>query len=178
MRIINSRWSLVEFVYKNKKYNSFSKTEDKKTKWEWHWRKDSEWTCRERSDTKEIFVVDVDLAYTQDGTGPWLSGRSRKWGFRKFVTLREPFLFDHALQARDLSWAMTTLFWEVLLKGQGSGFWCRQGISHQIAAETYVRPGDVVIGADSQPAQRALGPLLPGRFNGCSGCNRFRQSMV
>lgn len=113
----------------------------------------------------EFVVARVDLAYVQDGTGPLTIGQIRKMGFSKVANPDRTVIFlDHASPSpkKELSndhallrsFAKTA---EVRLSDVG------EGISHQRAAEELVRPGDVVIGADSHTCTGgALGALATG----------------
>jgi 3-isopropylmalate/(R)-2-methylmalate dehydratase large subunit len=103
----------------------------------------------------EIVVVDVDLAIAQDGTGP-LAIRSikeigkgedkRKGRLPKHAI----FFIDHAAPSPRKELSNDHIFIREFANGFGaevSEIGC--GISHQILAEDYVCPGDVLVGADS-----------------------------
>ncbi len=99
----------------------------------------------------DIAVVDVDLAYVQDGTGPLTVRQFKTMGFTAVPNASRRMIYlDHASPSprRELSndhkflrdFARET---GVILSEIG---W---GISHVVALEKYVNPGDVVVGADS-----------------------------
>lgn len=99
----------------------------------------------------EFSVVNVDLAYVQDGTGPLAVRQFKAMGFTKVPQPDRRILFlDHASPSprRELSndhkflreFSQET---GVILSEVGAG------ISHVVALEKFVNPGTVVVGADS-----------------------------
>ena len=99
----------------------------------------------------EFAVVDVDLAYVQDGTGPLAVRQFREMGFTAVHDPDRKILFlDHASPSprRELSndhkllreFAAAT---GARLSEVGSG------VCHAVAVESYVSPGELVVGADS-----------------------------
>ena len=113
----------------------------------------------------EIAVVKVDLAYTQDGTGPLAVRKIQEMGFDKvYNPQRTIFFFDHASPSPRFELSNDHLFLRDFAQKTGAqvsdvGF----GISHQVVAESYVRPGDVVVGADSHTCTGgALGAFATG----------------
>jgi len=118
----------------------------------------------------EIVLVPVDICMLQDGTGPLAlqqldrlrtqqvlekGGKSQsRLGFSASIGVKNPektFIFlDHAAPSprQELSNAHKAL--REFAKRTGVGISeIGEGISHQILAENYVNPGDIVIGADS-----------------------------
>jgi 3-isopropylmalate/(R)-2-methylmalate dehydratase large subunit len=113
----------------------------------------------------EIAIVKVDLAYTQDGTGPLAVRRIQEMGFEKvYNPQRTIFFFDHASPSPRFELSNDHAFLRDFAKKTGIevsdiGF----GISHQVVAEKWVRPGRVVIGADSHTCTGgALGAFATG----------------
>jgi len=113
----------------------------------------------------EIAVVKVDLAYTQDGTGPLAVRKIQEMGFDKVYNPQKTiFFFDHASPSPRFELSNDHLFLRDFAQKTGAqvsdvGF----GISHQVVAESYVRPGDVVVGADSHTCTGgALGAFATG----------------
>jgi len=113
----------------------------------------------------EIAVVKVDLAYTQDGTGPLAVRKIQEMGFDKvYNPQRTIFFFDHASPSPRFELSNDHVFLRDFAQKTGTqvsdvGF----GISHQVVAESYVRPGDVVVGADSHTCTGgALGAFATG----------------
>lgn len=114
--------------------------------------------CMKDVSSGEIIVVPVDICMVQDGTGPLAIEklrklkRKREWtvGCKIFAPEKTFIFLDHASPSprQELSNAQKTLreFAErtgVRLSEIG------EGISHQILVESFVNPGDIVIGADS-----------------------------
>jgi 3-isopropylmalate/(R)-2-methylmalate dehydratase large subunit len=98
-----------------------------------------------------IVLVDVDLALAQDGTGPLAVKSVRELSLE---TLRMPraavFFIDHAAPSprKELSNDHITL--RKFAAQTGAHLYdVGEGVCHQIMAEDFVCPGDVVIGADS-----------------------------
>jgi 3-isopropylmalate/(R)-2-methylmalate dehydratase large subunit len=113
----------------------------------------------------EIAVVKVDLAYTQDGTGPLAVRKIQEMGFDKvYNPQRTIFFFDHASPSPRFELSNDHVFLRDFAQKTGAqvsdvGF----GISHQVVAESFVRPGDVVVGADSHTCTGgALGAFATG----------------
>jgi len=113
----------------------------------------------------EIAIVKVDLAYTQDGTGPLAVRKIQEMGFEKvFHPQRTIFFFDHASPSPRFELSNDHAFLRDFANRTGVqvsdiGF----GISHQVVAEKWVRPGTVVIGADSHTCTGgALGAFATG----------------
>jgi 3-isopropylmalate/(R)-2-methylmalate dehydratase large subunit len=115
--------------------------------------------------TAEIAIVKVDLAYTQDGTGPLAVRKIQEMGFEKVYNPgRTIFFFDHASPSPRFELSNDHAFLREFANKTGIqvsdiGF----GISHQVVAEKWVRPGAVVIGADSHTCTGgALGAFATG----------------
>ena len=113
----------------------------------------------------EIAVVKVDLAYTQDGTGPLAVRKIQEMGFEKvYNPQRTIFFFDHASPSPRIELSNDHAFLRDF--AQKTGIRVSDvglGISHQVVAENFVRPGDVVIGADSHTCTGgALGAFATG----------------
>ncbi len=113
----------------------------------------------------EIVVVKTDLVYAQDGTGPLAARRVQEMGFEKvFNPSKTIFFLDHAAPSPRFELSNDHNF----LRGFAEKTGCRisevgNGISHQVVAENDVRPGDVVIGADSHTCTGgALGAFATG----------------
>jgi 3-isopropylmalate/(R)-2-methylmalate dehydratase large subunit len=113
----------------------------------------------------EIAVVPVDLVYTQDGTGPLAVRKVQEMGFDRVANPKRTILFfDHASPSPKFELSNDHAFLRAFaaktgVKVSDVGF----GISHQVVAEQEVRPGDVVIGADSHTCTGgALGAFATG----------------
>jgi 3-isopropylmalate/(R)-2-methylmalate dehydratase large subunit len=113
----------------------------------------------------EIAVVKVDLAYAQDGTGPLAVRKIEEMGLEKIYNpQRTIFFLDHAAPSPRTELSNDHAFLRDF--AQKTGIRVSDvglGISHQVVAESYVRPGDVVIGADSHTCTGgALGAFATG----------------
>jgi 3-isopropylmalate/(R)-2-methylmalate dehydratase large subunit len=96
-------------------------------------------------------IVPVTLAYFQDGTGPLGVRQLQKLGIEKVANpKRSIFFIDHSAPSprKELSNDHMMLR-EFALKTGSVLHDIGDGVCHQLAAEKYVRPKDVVIGADS-----------------------------
>jgi len=99
----------------------------------------------------EIVVVKVNLAYAQDGTGPLAARKVLELGFKDLYNPgRTIFFFDHAAPSPKFELSNDHSFLRDFARKTGARVSdVGSGISHQVVAEKDVRPGDVVVGADS-----------------------------
>ncbi len=115
--------------------------------------------------TGEIAVVKVDLTYTQDGTGPLAVRKLQEMGFKEVYNPKKTILFlDHAAPSPRFELSNDHAFLRDFAEKTGSQVSeVGNGISHQVVAEKEVKPGDVVIGADSHTCTGgALGAFATG----------------
>jgi 3-isopropylmalate/(R)-2-methylmalate dehydratase large subunit len=113
----------------------------------------------------EIAVVRVDLAYAQDGTGPLAVRKIQEMGFDKIYNpKRTLFFLDHAAPSPRFELSNDHSFLREFAQKAGAKISdVGSGISHQVVAEKEVRPGDVVVGADSHTCTGgALGAFATG----------------
>jgi len=113
----------------------------------------------------ELVVARVDLAYTQDGTGPLAVRKLQEMGMDKvYHPDRTIFFFDHASPSPRAELSNDHAFMREFAHKTGARVSdVGMGISHQVSAEAYVRPGHVVIGADSHTCTGgALGAFATG----------------
>ena len=113
----------------------------------------------------DIAVVDVDVIMAQDGTGPLAVMQFKKMGLDKVKKPEKSIFFiDHAAPSprRELSDSHKIL--REFSKESGAKISdIGEGICHQILVESYVCPGDIVIGADSHTCTSgALGAFATG----------------
>src|SRR5512136_594595 len=113
----------------------------------------------------EVVVVRADLTYTQDGTGPLAVRKIQEMGLEEvYNPPKTIFFFDHAAPSPRFELSNDHAFLREFAEKTGSqvsdvGF----GISHQVVAERFVRPGTVVVGADSHTCTGgALGAFATG----------------
>ena len=113
----------------------------------------------------ETVVVKVDLSYAQDGTGPLAVRKILEMEFKEVYRPKKTiFFFDHASPSPKFELSNDHTFLREFAERTGSQVsdvgW---GISHQVVAESVVKPGDVVIGADSHTCTGgALGAFATG----------------
>src|SRR3989304_4077946 len=99
----------------------------------------------------EIAVVKVDLAYVQDGTGPLAVRKIQEMGLEKiFNPERTIFFLDHASPSPRFELSNDHVFLRSFAEKTGIQVSdVGSGISHQVVAERFAEPGEVVVGADS-----------------------------
>jgi 3-isopropylmalate/(R)-2-methylmalate dehydratase large subunit len=113
----------------------------------------------------DVVIADVDLAFVQDTTGPLTIRQFKEIGFKALAKPQQTVIFlDHAAPspAQQLSND------HILLRRFAGEMGCRihdvgEGICHQLVAESFANPGDVVVGADSHTVTAgALGAFATG----------------
>jgi 3-isopropylmalate/(R)-2-methylmalate dehydratase large subunit len=113
----------------------------------------------------DVVIADVDLAFVQDTTGPLTIRQFRDSGFETLARPQQTIVFlDHAAPspAQQLSND------HILLRRFAEETDCRisdvgEGVCHQLVAENFANPGDVVVGADSHTVTAgALGAFATG----------------
>jgi 3-isopropylmalate/(R)-2-methylmalate dehydratase large subunit len=112
-----------------------------------------------------IVVVDVDLVFVQDTTGPLVVRQFKESGFKTVAKAGKAVIFfDHAAPSpsRELSND------HVLLRRFARENGCQiyevgSGICHQLVAEYFANPGDIIVGSDSHTVTAgALGAFATG----------------
>ena len=97
----------------------------------------------------QIVVATVDLAIAQDGTGPLTIQQIRELGGPLGVS-RAVFFIDHAAPAPRAELADAHAVIRAFCEQCGAMFSdIEMGVCHQRVAESFARPGDLIIGADS-----------------------------
>ncbi len=113
----------------------------------------------------ELVIAKVDVCAVQDGTGPLTVQEFKKLGKDKLYNPERTILFiDHASPSpkKELSNMHTTLRefsrdYGAVLSEVGSG------VCHQRLVETFVNPGEILVGADSHTCTSgALGAFATG----------------
>ena len=113
----------------------------------------------------QYVVVNVDFTYVQDGTGPLTVRQLQAMGIEKlFDPARCAVFLDHASPSPRLELSNDHKFLRDFCRRTGAILSdIGNGISHTVAAERYVNPGDVVLGADSHTCTTgALGAFATG----------------
>ena len=113
----------------------------------------------------ELVIANVDVAAVQDGTGPLTVQEFKKLGLPKLNNPERTILFiDHASPSprKELSNTHTVLRdfskeYGAVLSDVGAG------VCHQRLVETFVNPGEILVGADSHTCTSgALGAFATG----------------
>ncbi|MGB7062493.1 MAG: 3-isopropylmalate dehydratase large subunit [Candidatus Zixiibacteriota bacterium] len=113
----------------------------------------------------QIALVSVDVCLTQDGTGPLAIRQLQQIDLEKAVNPKRTVLFlDHAAPSPRRELANDHITIRKFAKKTGA---CLsevgEGVCHQIIAESYLNPGDILIGADSHTCTGgALGAFATG----------------
>jgi 3-isopropylmalate/(R)-2-methylmalate dehydratase large subunit len=99
----------------------------------------------------EIALVGVDVCLTQDGTGPLAIRQLQKINLEKAANPKRTVLFlDHAAPSPRRELANDHITIRKFAEKTGA---CLsevgEGVCHQIISESYLNPGDILIGADS-----------------------------
>ncbi|MBM3705853.1 MAG: 3-isopropylmalate dehydratase large subunit [Actinobacteria bacterium] len=113
----------------------------------------------------DIAVVDVDIVLAQDGTGPLAVSQMKKMGFEKMANPGGSIFFiDHAAPSPRKELSDTHRILRDFARTSGAVLSdINQGVCHQIIAEQYACPGNVIIGADSHTCTAgALGAFATG----------------
>ncbi len=112
----------------------------------------------------QIVVCDVDVAIAQDGTGPLAIEQIHELGVATVEAPECVFFIDHAAPAprSELANAQRTI--RAFCAESGAVLSdVEMGVCHQRVAESYAKPGDLVIGADSHTCMAgALGAFGTG----------------
>jgi 3-isopropylmalate/(R)-2-methylmalate dehydratase large subunit len=113
----------------------------------------------------DVVIADVDLAFVQDTTGPLTIRQFKESGFKTLAKPQQAIIFlDHAAPspAQQLSND------HILLRRFAEETGCHiyevgEGICHQLVAENFASPGDIIVGADSHTVTAgALGAFATG----------------
>ena len=107
--------------------------------------------CGKRAVPGELVVVTVDFCYFQDGTGPLAVRQFKKLGIDRLnAPDRTAFFLDHAGPCPNEQLANDHVLLRKFAREMGAKlFDVGEGVSHQVVAERFVKPGWLVIAADS-----------------------------
>ena len=99
----------------------------------------------------DLAIVNVDVCLTQDGTGPLAVRQLEKLGMVKAANPERTVLFiDHAAPSSRKELSNDHMLLREFAKKTGAQLSdIGDGICHQVIHERYLRPGDVLVGADS-----------------------------
>ncbi len=112
----------------------------------------------------QIVVADVDVAIAQDGTGPLAIQQIGELGASRVKAPACVFFIDHAAPAPRSELADAQAAIRAFCSSSGAILSdIEMGICHQRVAESFAKPGDLVIGADSHTCMAgALGAFATG----------------
>jgi len=113
----------------------------------------------------DIDVARVDLAYVQDGTGPLTFRQMEKMGLARAANPSRSVVFiDHSSPPPRKELASDHVYLREFADKTGMVLSdIGEGVCHQVAFEKFVRPWDVVIGADSHTVMGgAMGAFATG----------------
>ena len=113
----------------------------------------------------DVVITDVDLAFVQDTTGPLAIGQFKEIGFKGLAKPQQTIIFlDHAAPSPAQQLSNDHIFLR-RIAGETSCliYDVGEGICHQLVAESFANPGDVIVGADSHTVTGgALGAFATG----------------
>ena len=113
----------------------------------------------------DVVIADVDLAFVQDTTGPLAIGQFKEIGFKGLAKPQQTIIFlDHAAPSPAQQLSNDHIFLR-RFAGETSCliYDVGEGICHQLVAENFANPGDVIVGADSHTVTGgALGAFATG----------------
>jgi 3-isopropylmalate/(R)-2-methylmalate dehydratase large subunit len=112
----------------------------------------------------QIVVADVDVAIAQDGTGPLAIQQLRDLGKVQVKAPTAVFFIDHSAPAPRSELSNAHLLIREFCAETGATLSdVEMGVCHQRVAESFAKPGDIVIGADSHTCMAgALGAFGTG----------------
>jgi 3-isopropylmalate/(R)-2-methylmalate dehydratase large subunit len=113
----------------------------------------------------DIIVIDLDLVFVQDTTGPLVIRQFRESGFQAIAKPEKAVIFlDHAVPSPEKGLSND----HRLLRRFARETACHiydvgDGICHQLVAEHFANPGDIIVGSDSHTVTAgALGAFATG----------------
>jgi 3-isopropylmalate/(R)-2-methylmalate dehydratase large subunit len=98
----------------------------------------------------DIVIAKVDLAFVQDTTGPLTVRQFQACGMALSNPARTILFIDHAAPSPNANLSNDHIFLRDFARNTGCVISeAGEGVCHQIVPESYARPGDVIVGADS-----------------------------
>ena len=124
-------------------------------------------SCKSGTDARagDIVIAPVDLAFIQDTTGPLTIRQFREIGSRSLANPHRTVIFlDHAVPSPSRQLSNDHRLLREFARETGCLiFEGGNGICHQLVAELFARPGDIIVGADSHTVTAgALGAFATG----------------
>ena len=115
--------------------------------------------------TGDIVIAKVDLVFVQDTTGPLTVRQFLESGIKNPAHPDKTILFiDHAAPSPQSALSNDHMFLREFAAKSGVKLSdAGEGVCHQIVAESYAKPGDVIVGADSHTVMAGgLGAFATG----------------
>ncbi len=119
----------------------------------------------EKAKAGDVVVADIDLAFVQDSTGPLTIRQFRESGFGALAKPQQTIIFlDHATPSPAHQLSNDHILLRRFAEEAGCYIYdVGEGICHQLVAENFANPGDVIVGADSHTVTAgALGAFATG----------------
>jgi 3-isopropylmalate/(R)-2-methylmalate dehydratase large subunit len=113
----------------------------------------------------DIVISEVDLAFVQDTTGPLTIRQFQDSGFQAVARPTRTIVFlDHAAPSPSRQLSNDHMLLRRFARETGSRIYeVGEGICHQLVAEEFANPGDVIVGSDSHTVTGgALGAFATG----------------
>jgi len=113
----------------------------------------------------DVVIADVDLAFVQDTTGPLTIRQFKESGFETLAKPQQTLIFlDHAAPSPAQQLSNDHIFLRRFAGETGCLIYdVGEGICHQLVAENFANPVDVIVGADSHTVTAgALGAFATG----------------
>lgn len=113
----------------------------------------------------DIVIAKVDLAFVQDGTGPLALRQLAEGGLKSLASPQRTVMFlDHAAPVPSKELANDHMTLRRFAAESGAVLSeVGEGVCHQLVAESYAAPGEVIVGADSHTVTAgALGAFATG----------------
>jgi 3-isopropylmalate/(R)-2-methylmalate dehydratase large subunit len=113
----------------------------------------------------DVVIADVDLAFVQDTTGPLTIRQFKESGFEALAKPQQAIIFlDHAAPSPAQQLSNDHILLRRFAEETGCHiFEVGEGICHQLVAENFASPGDIIVGADSHTVTAgALGAFATG----------------
>ena len=113
----------------------------------------------------DIVISPVDLAFIQDTTGPLTIRQFEESGLKSLADPQRTVIFiDHAVPSPSSNLSNDQQFLRKFAREKGCViFEGGSGICHQLVAELFANPGDIIVGADSHTVTGgALGAFATG----------------
>jgi 3-isopropylmalate/(R)-2-methylmalate dehydratase large subunit len=113
----------------------------------------------------DVVIADVDSAFVQDTTGPLTVKQFKESGFEGLAKPQQTVVFlDHAAPSPAQQLSNDHMFLRRFAAETGCPIYdVGEGICHQLVAEKFANPGDVIVGADSHTVTAgALGAFATG----------------